>query len=240
VKGNIKNANVSEVRRLKINRNGSTTDSLSIMITFDEEKLPSKVYIGYMCYDVRLYIPPPLRCFKCQRFGHVAAVCKGKQRCGKCSGDHEYGKCEEGAKLKCCNCGGEHSSAYRGCEVSKRQAEVQRVKVVQGISYAEAAKTVSGIRTMAKQTEIKNKNIDMCQKCDKLKEETLIVSKNDFVLFMAEIINCSAQTKSRNERIKIIVKSAEKYLDVKGLLWETIRDILNEEIQSSQTWVGSS
>ncbi len=170
----------------------------------------------------------------------MAAVCKGKQRCGKCSGDHEYGKCEEGAKLKCCNCVGEHSSAYRGCEVSKRQAEVQRVKVVQGISYAEAAKTVSGIGTMAKQTEIKNKNIDKCQKCDKLKEETLIVSKNDFVLFMAEIINCSAQTKSRNERIKIIVKSAEKYLDVKGLLWETIRDILNEETQSSQTWAGSS
>lgn len=45
VKGNIKNANVNEVRRLKINRNGSTYDSLSIMITFDEEKLPNKIYI---------------------------------------------------------------------------------------------------------------------------------------------------------------------------------------------------
>ncbi|KAL0153030.1 hypothetical protein M9458_051629, partial [Cirrhinus mrigala] len=59
------------------------------MINFDQEKLPEKVYIGFMCYDVRLYIPPPIRCFKCQRYGHVAAVCKGKQRCGKCSGEHD-------------------------------------------------------------------------------------------------------------------------------------------------------
>ncbi|XP_037536589.1 cyclin-H [Nematolebias whitei] len=34
------------------------------------------------------YIPPPLRCYKCQRYGHIAAVCKGKQRCAKCGADH--------------------------------------------------------------------------------------------------------------------------------------------------------
>lgn len=243
VKRNITNARVNEVRHLKVNRNGNMQDSLSVMINFDQEKLPEKVYIGFMCYDVRLYIPPPIRCFKCQRYGHVAAVCKGKQRCGKCSGEHEYGKCQEGTKLKCCNCGGEHSSAYRGCEVSKRQAEVQRIKVVQGISYAEAAKKVSGNVTVDKQSETSRKEMNQgmkCQGCNKLKEETLIVKKNDFVMFMAEIINCSAQTKSRNERIKIIVKSAEKYLDVKGLQWETIRDSLTEETQSSQACAGSS
>ena len=57
---------------------------------------------------------------------------------------------------------------------------------------------------------------------------------------MAEIINCSAQTNSRNERIKIIVKSAEKYLDVTGLHWEMVKDILNDYVQVSQAWAGSS
>lgn len=193
-----------------------------------------------MCYDVRPYVPPPLRCFKCQRFGHVAAVCKGKQRCGRCGGEHEYGRCDEGAKLKCCNCGGEHSSAYRGCEVSKKAAEVQRIRVSQGMSYAEAAKVVSGNIQVTKQNDTKNKGVGNCKRCDKLKEETLLVNKNDFVLFMADIINCSAQTKSRNERIKIIVKSAEKYLDVKGMSCEDVRDILNEDAQPSQAWTGSS
>ena len=64
---NIKNAIVSD------------SDSLSVMITFKEEKLPEKIYIGYMCYNVRLYIPPQLRCFKCQRFGRGGGV-QGKAK----------------------------------------------------------------------------------------------------------------------------------------------------------------
>ena len=67
----------------------------SVMITFEEKELPDKVFIGFMCYDVKLYIPPPLRCYKCQRFGHVAAVCKGKMRCSKCGGEHEYEDCDK-------------------------------------------------------------------------------------------------------------------------------------------------
>ena len=86
----------SEVKRLKAIRNGIKTDSLSVLIIFDEERLLEQIFIGYMCYGMRLYVPPPLRCFTCQRFGHVAAVCKGKQKCGRCGGDHEYGKCEGG------------------------------------------------------------------------------------------------------------------------------------------------
>ena len=65
------------------------------------------------------------------------------------------------------------------------------------------------------------------------------MSRIGFVLFIAEIINCSAQTTSRTERIKIIVKTAEKYLDVKGLQWENITETL-EETQQSQSWVGTS
>ena len=66
-------------------------------------------------------------------------MCKGKQRCGKSSGEHEYEKCERGAELKCCSFeggGGGHSLAYRGYGVStKRAEEMQRVKVSQGITY---------------------------------------------------------------------------------------------------------
>lgn len=111
------------------------------MLTFEEEKFPERVFVGYMSYEVKMYLPPPLGCFKCQKFGHGAAVCKRKQRCSKCSGEHEYGQCDKDSKLKCSNCGGEHSSAYRGCEVNKRMQEVQRLKVTQGLSYAEATKT---------------------------------------------------------------------------------------------------
>ena len=119
-----------------------------------------------------------LQGFKCQRYGHVAAICKGNPRCSKCSGEHEYGKCEEGAKPKCCNCGGEHSAAYGGCETNKRMQQVQRVKVVQGISFAEATKKVpKGV--LVETIKTRTKVVGECAKCDKLKEETLIVSKGD-------------------------------------------------------------
>ncbi len=50
--------------------------------------------------------------------------------------------------------------------------------------------------------------------CDKVavKEDMLTVGKSEFVLFMVDVINCSAQTDRRTEKIKIIVKSAEQYL----------------------------
>lgn len=41
-------------------------------------------------------------------------------------------------------CGGEHSSAYRGCKASKNATEVQQIKTTQEVTYADAAKQASG------------------------------------------------------------------------------------------------
>jgi len=82
----------------------------------------------------------PLRCFKCQRIGHVAAVCRGKIRCVKCGGEHEFDKCTEVNGLKCCNCGGPHSAAYGGCEVQIKAREVQKYKAEHNVTYAEVVK----------------------------------------------------------------------------------------------------
>ena len=193
-----------------------------------------------MSYDVRLYVPPPLRCFKCQKYGHVAAVCKGKQRCGRCAGEHEYGKCERGAKLKCCNCGGEHTSAYRGCEISKRAEEVQRVKTLQGVTYAEAVRKV-GVQSNGSNDKMAGRHeIRACEGCREIKEDTLIVEKRQFILFMVEAINCTAQTDKKTEKIKIIVKAAEKYLGVEAIGWEEVEDELKGGSPSSQALAQSS
>lgn len=241
IKTNVSGGKVVEVRRLKMNRNGERSDSFSVMLKFEERVLPDKVYVGYMSYGVRPFIPPPLRCFKCQKFGHVAAVCKGKQRCGRCAGDHEYGKCEEGAALKCCNCGGEHSSAYRGCTVSKRAEEVQKVKIQTGVSFAEAARKIPAQSTVqVNKTAAVEACSSACQGCSKIKEDTLLMRKDDFVLFMVEIINCTAQVERKTEKIKIIVKAAQKYLGFKNTSWELVEERLNESQFSCQpqTWSG--
>jgi len=35
-------------------------------------------------FKTKQYIPKPIRCFKCNRFGHVTIYCEGKERCSKC------------------------------------------------------------------------------------------------------------------------------------------------------------
>lgn len=61
IKRNITGGAVSDVRRLKCIRNNKKTDSLSVVLNFDENKLPERVYLGFVSYNVRPYVPPPLR-----------------------------------------------------------------------------------------------------------------------------------------------------------------------------------
>lgn len=66
-----------------------------------------------------------------------------------------------------------------------------------------------------------------CKK-KKIQDDSLIFKKLDFVLFIADVINKAAQTSSRMDRIRIIVKSAKKFLNVQGLEWGRIIESLNE------------
>lgn len=53
--------------------------------------------------------------------------------------------------------------------------------------------------------------------------------------FIAEVVNCSAQTESRTERIKIIIKAAEKYLELVDVMEDIINDRLKLQTVNSQT-----
>jgi len=110
-------------------------------LNYEEKSLPKKVTLGFLSYNVK-YIPKPMRCYNCQRFGHTAKVCKGRRRCARCGEDHEYGQCNH-EQLKCCNCGGNHSVAYGGCEVMKKEREIQQIRTRNKITYAEAVMMVN-------------------------------------------------------------------------------------------------
>lgn len=142
IKNNLKGGRITNAYRIKIWKDGVKKDSETVVIEFEGDVLPGRVMIGFMCYYVREFVPKPVRCFKCQKFGHVASSCKQKQRCARCGGNHEYGKCGTGVQPKCCNCGGNHSAAFRGCEILQQQIEIQKKRVEQNLSYAEAVKQI--------------------------------------------------------------------------------------------------
>ena len=55
------------------------------------------------------------RCFRCQRFGHLAWSCKETPRCGHCAGQHERERCPPGVRARCLDCSGEHPTGDRRC-----------------------------------------------------------------------------------------------------------------------------
>jgi hypothetical protein len=55
------------------------------------------------------------RCFRCQRFGHLAWSCKETPRCGHCAGPHLRDHCPPGIRPRCLDCSGEHPTGDRQC-----------------------------------------------------------------------------------------------------------------------------
>ncbi|GBN81757.1 hypothetical protein AVEN_191949-1 [Araneus ventricosus] len=92
---------VSHVRRISIWRDGQLLNTKHLIFTFDSAKLPENIKAGYMRLSVRTYIPNPLRCFKCQRFGHSKTSCRGTLTCARCAEvGHESTDCTRTEKQK--------------------------------------------------------------------------------------------------------------------------------------------
>ncbi|GBM71023.1 hypothetical protein AVEN_156295-1, partial [Araneus ventricosus] len=132
---------VTHVRRITIRRDGQLLNTKHLILTFDSAKLPEHIKAGYMRLSVRPYIPNPLRCFKCQRFGHSKTSCRGTLTCARCAEvGHESNDCTR--TEKCVNCKGEHTSFSRNCFAWKQEKEIITTKIKKKISYQEARKLV--------------------------------------------------------------------------------------------------
>ena len=56
-------------------------------------------------------------------------------------GDHDFKQCQV-EKTKCCNCGGNHITSFRGCESHITAVGVEKVRAGKDMSYAEAIRQV--------------------------------------------------------------------------------------------------
>ena len=124
---------------------GSTQTTKAVIIAF-QDSLPDTVQVGFMNFRVHPYIPTPIRCTKCQKFGHKATKCRQQQpTCPRCSQHHEVKYCTLNAQSdrKCTNCGKTHSAAYKGCDKYKTVTKILAVSTKNNWSYREAAKAVS-------------------------------------------------------------------------------------------------
>ncbi|MED6265511.1 hypothetical protein CHARACLAT_026272 [Characodon lateralis] len=89
-------------------------------------------------------------------------------------------------------------------------------------SYAEAVKGVKG----QKIREVEQKEREIPQKLQTEENIELFIS---YSVFIAYVINCTDQAKLKAEKIKIIVRGAEKFLSFKERSLENINKRLETE-----------
>jgi len=132
---------VKSVKRFRFKSSGSSElkDSKSVFLQFTTADLPGEVKTGYLFFRVKQYVPGPLRCFKCNRYGHVAGHCRGKLRGSICGGEHKYNECSAAAP-KCPNCGGGHAANDKIYPRYKRETEILKLGTEAKLSCADACK----------------------------------------------------------------------------------------------------
>ena len=137
----LKQFQVNNIKRFKFkDAEGKRTDTKTVLLHFDCPDLPPQVQLGYLKNNVKQYIPMPVRCFKCNRFGHIAEKCRGKERCAKCGKEHNTSSCSitNVIAMKCANCNGNHSAASKICPKYIQEAQVLKYQTEKKLTYAEA------------------------------------------------------------------------------------------------------
>jgi hypothetical protein len=132
---------VTDVKHISTKRNGVITPTNTFILTFKTATLPKFVKAAYMNIPVELYIPNPLRCFNCQKFGHGKFNCKQKAVCAKCGQEgHEDTSCLN--PVHCANCSGNHAAFSKECPTWSKQRDITQIKFERNISFHEARQIV--------------------------------------------------------------------------------------------------
>lgn len=115
--------------------------SETVVLSFDGQVLPPRVYACYNSFKVDLYTFPTIQCFRCCRFGHIKEKCRSSPRCFRCGGEHFGDSCEAESPY-CVNCKGEgiHLATSKSCPEFLRQTNIKQSMAEGNISYSEADK----------------------------------------------------------------------------------------------------
>lgn len=151
LKTELEDQKVVEVKRIKrlpnakddpkrIDSDGFVVTPL-LILTFNVTVLPKKLKAGYLMINVEHYIPNPMRCKKCQRFGHTKKWCSLNACCSICSLEFDDTHIEGVLctnNPNCANCHGSHEAFRKSCKRFKDEFAISKIKTMERITYQEA------------------------------------------------------------------------------------------------------
>ena len=134
---------VRNIKRISIRKGDERIQTNTYILTFNKPQTSKELQIGYCLERVEQYVPAPLRCFKCQKFGHHREACRGRQTCSKCGEkdpDHAEENCSK--EIRCANCQQDHPAYARTCTVYQKEKVIIEVKHKRNVSFLEARRIV--------------------------------------------------------------------------------------------------
>ena len=128
---------ITDVHPIVVKKNNVEIKTNTLILTFNTPQIPDYLKKCYLNIPVTQYVPNPIRCYNCQRFGHVTGRCKHSETCARCSETrHKDDTCTKG--YKCINCGDQHASYNKKCSYYKREFDIQHIKVLKNVYFFEA------------------------------------------------------------------------------------------------------
>ena len=104
---NLPSQGVSAVKRIMVRWNDILVPKNTFILTFRKHIPTQSIKVGYLNIPDDPYVPNPLLCFRCQKYGHGQNTCRNKMTCARCGQiDHDS---KSGTNyIQCVKCKGNH------------------------------------------------------------------------------------------------------------------------------------
>ena len=76
---------VTNISRISIRKSKERIQTSTYILTFNQFQTSKEVNIGYCLERVEPYVSAPMRCLKCQKYGHHSEACRRRLISAKCS-----------------------------------------------------------------------------------------------------------------------------------------------------------
>lgn len=199
----------TELKRILTRKDGNLIPTNSVVLFFKSATSVEDVSFDGTPTEIKPFIPLPIRCDNCQKYGHHKKSCKSrKPTCSHCGDSHKYDSCQSrirGEQAQCCNCGGGHSSAYKQCP---RYTELKRALELRAISKIPLKKALKEVKPKRNQTLNQSTNVghhvNQTKNNSKMVDPTLDKFSNTTVNKSNRNRTRNRSTRQQNENAKAI------------------------------------
>jgi hypothetical protein len=133
----LKPQGVTSLKRFQIKKNGKMIPTGTFILNFNTPTPPKRVTAAYMSIAVEPFVPGPLRCYNCQKYGHGKSTCNHGAVCARCGKEgHQDTNCDE--QPHCVNCSGSHAAYSKECPEWSKQQKIVQIKHERNVTFKEA------------------------------------------------------------------------------------------------------